>query len=825
MRWPPPCAAAQGGDPLRPVTVVVPTNTAGVMARRALGRRGGFAAVDVRDDVPPRRAARGAGPRTPPAASRCRPRSSTSPCARSLHANPGLYDGVQHHPSTIVALRDLYRELRVAGPGAVTALARTERGGEPARVAAEVMRTLRTGLVRRGRPAGGGDQPRRHRPAGPVVARRRPPPPAAATARAAAAAARSASVAPSTWSSASPATRGPTPTSSPWPRRSPTGRCPTTARPIGARRAVGGRPRCRIDHGCRRRGAHRRARGRRRGACRHPVRPHRHPVPERPAVRPPRRAPARRGRRAVERAAGHHRRRADGAARARRAARARSPRPAPHRADGACSPTCRPMHDGRRAPTALWERIGRDAGVVRGDDWEPALTRYADEARRQAAADGRPPVEADAALGLLRFVTELQCRPRRPGALRPWAEWRAWAGRASLERWFGPGRLDRLDGAEGQAWAQTSRVLDRLEHLDGIGGPVTRAEFRATFMAELDVTPGRHGKLGDGVHVSTLAGAVGLDVDVVVVLGAAEGLLPPAPVTDPLLGDRERAAAGSGAGRTTSPRSCTASSSPPPPPRHGPSSPCPVATSGRPRSDRAPAGSIPCSRSAPSGSSTRTPRAWRRPPSRCRRASTACASCGSAPAPATTSAELPVATADTVLRRALALRDARASDDFTVYDGNLIGHGAPALPGARVADAARGMDGLPARLLRPLRARGAADRGAGRRRTARRRRPGHRAARRPRPAAPRRHRRRAAATRPDRLGPGPPRPPPAGVRRGGRRARAARSHGLGGVLGQRPRPSSHDVLDAWVADENDRLARVADRRSPSAGSMSTTPWP
>ena len=39
--------AAKGGDPLAPVAVIVPTNTAGVMARRALGRRGGAAAIDV----------------------------------------------------------------------------------------------------------------------------------------------------------------------------------------------------------------------------------------------------------------------------------------------------------------------------------------------------------------------------------------------------------------------------------------------------------------------------------------------------------------------------------------------------------------------------------------------------------------------------------------------------------------------------------------------------------------------------------------------------------------------------------------------------------
>ena len=59
-----------------------------------------------------------------------------------LARSPGLYGPVHRHPSTVVALRDLYRELRVAGPTALTALARTARGNEPARVAAEVARLL-----------------------------------------------------------------------------------------------------------------------------------------------------------------------------------------------------------------------------------------------------------------------------------------------------------------------------------------------------------------------------------------------------------------------------------------------------------------------------------------------------------------------------------------------------------------------------------------------------------------------------------------------------------------------------------------------------------
>src|SRR5690606_27663201 len=44
------------------------------------------------------------------------------------------YDAVADHPSTVVALRDLHREVRLAGPAALDALARTSRGREAARV-------------------------------------------------------------------------------------------------------------------------------------------------------------------------------------------------------------------------------------------------------------------------------------------------------------------------------------------------------------------------------------------------------------------------------------------------------------------------------------------------------------------------------------------------------------------------------------------------------------------------------------------------------------------------------------------------------------------
>ena len=544
---PPRCARRRVVDPLRPVTVVVPTNTAGVMARRALGRRGGFAAVDVRDDVPPRRAARGAGPRTR------RPQAGVDTGRRRRRApgrctaNPGLYDGVQHHPSTIVALRDLYRELRVAGPGAVTALARTERGGEPARVAAEVMRTLRTGLVRRGRPAGGGDQPRRQ-PTCPTGCRG------------------SSSTSPSgcdrsscsccgaigergavdvvvgltgdeeadadVLAAAEALADGPVPDAPPGHRR------PTSTRRLGldvvsttdaddevriAVRAVvdAARAGTRFD----------------RIAILFPSdRPYARLVEHqldaagvpwngRPGTTVAERmAPRvlaelleldRRGLRRTELMALARRR----AGRARR----------------------------QQAPTAQWERIGRDAGVVRGE----RLGAGADPLRRRG-----PPAQAAAG----RSAAASRPTPRSPccgsspscsadlgdpASLRPWAEWRAWAVARCSSAGSVPGRLDRLDGAEGQAWTQTCarpRPPRAPRRHRRAGHPRPSSAPRSW-----PSSTSRRGVTASSATASTSArwpGPSGSTSTSSSCSARAEGLLPPAPVTDPLLGDRERAAAG-----------------------------------------------------------------------------------------------------------------------------------------------------------------------------------------------------------------------------------------------------------------------------------------
>jgi ATP-dependent helicase/nuclease subunit B len=188
--------------------------------------------------------------------------------------------------------------------------------------------------------------------------------------------------------------------------------------------------------------------------------------------------------------------------------------------------------EGTYLPTASWERVSREAGIARDEDWNRRLAPLAAGERW-----------AQAARSLREFVGDLRERLGHPAERRAWSAWSAWCIEES-ERWLGRHTIERLPESEYRAWEQLTRALDRLGHLDPVDEPVTRHQFRSTLEAELDATPGREGRVGNGVTVGPLAGAIGLDVDVVVILGAAEGQLPPRPTGDPLLSDADRELAG-----------------------------------------------------------------------------------------------------------------------------------------------------------------------------------------------------------------------------------------------------------------------------------------
>lgn len=211
--------------------------------------------------------------------------------------------------------------------------------------------------------------------------------------------------------------------------------------------------------------------------------------------------------------------------------------------------------DNRPAPVAAWERASRAAGVVAGlDQWQSRLTRLADDleadahqAERDTELEWRAERlrrDADAARTLAVFVTDLDA------ALRPGGRGRTWSGLASwcrsLVRTYLGGEALRTEWpAEEQAAAlRIDAALDRLGDLDGIDPDPSPATFRRALELQLADDLGRHGTFGNGVLVGSVQLALGLELDQVIVVGLAEGSFPARRRDDPLLPDRERTVVG-----------------------------------------------------------------------------------------------------------------------------------------------------------------------------------------------------------------------------------------------------------------------------------------
>jgi ATP-dependent helicase/nuclease subunit B len=216
------------------------------------------------------------------------------------------------------------------------------------------------------------------------------------------------------------------------------------------------------------------------------------------------------------------------------------------------------LHGRRLAPVTAWERLSRDASVVAGrSDWDRLLTQLADqdEARAtEAEADDEEPEwrverlrsEARRARELrtfaLRVIDDLAGAAARP---RAWSEHAEWA-RGWLHRLLGSPDRRRTwtDLAEVKAAERVERALDRLAALDDAEGPVPLEVFTRTLTLELDDDLQRVGRFGEGVLVGSVEMGVGLDLDLVVVLGLAEGSFPATVRDDSLLPDRERGVSG-----------------------------------------------------------------------------------------------------------------------------------------------------------------------------------------------------------------------------------------------------------------------------------------
>ncbi len=215
------------------------------------------------------------------------------------------------------------------------------------------------------------------------------------------------------------------------------------------------------------------------------------------------------------------------------------------------------LRRGRRIPTVAWERLSRDAGIVAGrEQWDELLSRMAHELDARAELDERDPdlptwraersrSSAARARELRAFMLGLiDDLGRAARDVRTWPEWAKW-GRDHLDNLLG-GERRRGDWpmAEQRAAERVERALHRLDCLGEVEGAVALDVFTRTLELELEVDLGRVGRMGEGVLVAPVSMGVGLELDLLVVLGLAEGVFPTATRDDSLLPDHERSSTG-----------------------------------------------------------------------------------------------------------------------------------------------------------------------------------------------------------------------------------------------------------------------------------------
>ncbi|WP_405067778.1 PD-(D/E)XK nuclease family protein [Kribbella sp. NBC_01510] len=206
---------------------------------------------------------------------------------------------------------------------------------------------------------------------------------------------------------------------------------------------------------------------------------------------------------------------------------------------------------GRRIPVPQWERMSRAAGVVRGDDWDTRLARYAESERRtadqeEAAEDPRPAAvrraqyNASMAERLHAFASELR---RRLGALALLETWSELAGGVLQLFHDLLGDYSSLPIEEQYAAAAVGSSLQGLSTLDELGTPAGLAVLRDVLDLELQQSLPRVGTFGTGVLVAPLSASIGLAADIVYVVGLSEDLYPGRVHEDALLPHRVREAA------------------------------------------------------------------------------------------------------------------------------------------------------------------------------------------------------------------------------------------------------------------------------------------
>ena len=200
-----------------------------------------------------------------------------------------------------------------------------------------------------------------------------------------------------------------------------------------------------------------------------------------------------------------------------------------------------------------WDAISKRAGIVAGlEQWKERLDRYAYETERHSrsreekgevsqAKASLMVAEARSARALLRFVETLAEDLAPPPDGSPWSLFAQW-GLGLLQRYFSPS--DQMTALEQDAFNRTVDILEGLASADAVDPTPTLDAFVESLEEALQSSVGHSGETGQGVFVGPMAAALGMEFDVVHIVGLIEGAAPAPARDDPLVPDRDRREAG-----------------------------------------------------------------------------------------------------------------------------------------------------------------------------------------------------------------------------------------------------------------------------------------
>jgi hypothetical protein len=199
---------------------------------------------------------------------------------------------------------------------------------------------------------------------------------------------------------------------------------------------------------------------------------------------------------------------------------------------------------------ARWEVISREIGITKGiSQWQERLDNYIgsldqriDEiGNKDEASPGQ--VQGvkklkESASSLRIFIQELSSNKTPPEGSE-WGDFAAWS-RGLIEKYTQ--QPDEWPEEHQGSYDRIVNLLDELKTLDDLlPGGANLTDFISMLNTSLETSVGRTGPTGSGVFVASVASAQGMDFEVVYIVGMAEGVFPPRIADDALLPDRIRA--------------------------------------------------------------------------------------------------------------------------------------------------------------------------------------------------------------------------------------------------------------------------------------------